>query len=63
MFDKLRALITKQKLHEFDLLNPRFKNVSGYSFPVYHCKNCGKELSLELWQMMNLPWNMKIGCK
>lgn len=67
MWDKLRAILTGEKLHDFDLENPEDVYVQGttqklYSFHRYKCKKCGKILALDLWQMQDLPWEQKIGC-
>lgn len=63
MFDKLHAKLTKQKLHDFDLDNPEDVPFHKYLFHRYHCKNCNKTLMLDHEQMLDLPWEMKIGCK
>jgi hypothetical protein len=76
MFNKFRAFITRQKLHDFDLENyivvKGSNNCIGvfggeidvpFQYNRYKCKHCDKTLGLDEWQMRKLPWSMKIGCK
>lgn len=61
MFDKI---ITKFRKHDFNFVSPLMIKVDGTNFYYYKyiCKNCGYSLSLDEWQMRDLPFDMKRGC-
>lgn len=64
----INKIRTKFRKHNFDLENPELivLEVGGkqsVKFNRYKCTNCGTTLSLDLWQMKDLPFSMARGCK
>lgn len=57
------AFILRHKIHDFDLNNPEIVGTMNYHWYKFKCKKCDKTLSLDMWQMRDLPYSMKIGCK
>jgi hypothetical protein len=61
-------LCTYFRKHDFDLDHPAHMEGIEASFPyrlswpVYSCKKCGKTMSLNRWQMEDLPFDMAHGC-
>ena len=69
----IKSFTRKYRKHDFDLLNPEpiTLNISKATsnrrsinciWNKYTCTKCGETLSLELWQMKDLPPAMSHGC-
>lgn len=59
--DFILCFIGLKQKHHYILLNDRLR-CSGRSFPLYKCIKCGNVVSLESWQINDLPGDMKY-CK
>jgi hypothetical protein len=59
-----KNILTRYRKHNFDLNNPIIMKIEGtkYSYNKYICENCGYSLSLDHWQMLDLPFEMARGC-
>lgn len=66
MFNNIKTIFRK---HKYDLNNPIpmetdiWCHDNWLMYNKYFCTECGESLSLELWQMEDLPWSMSHGCK
>ncbi len=50
--------------HDFDLNNSKVEKVTqNRTIEIFECKKCGQKISLERWQMKNLPFGLKHGCR
>ena len=57
-----KKLKVKFRKHDFDLENPQVVDSGILLFTKFICKNCGKSLCLDKWQMKKLPRAMAYGC-
>lgn len=59
-------LKTEFRRHDFDLDTPQRACIMGSRYPlhvtVFRCRACGKMLSLDRANMIDLPWAQGRGC-